>query len=59
MQKISMLGSGFIGRFYTDSLHGYRNKDRVVSIYSEEKKVQKNLLKIMMFHTGQQTWKNL
>ena len=37
MQKIAMLGSGFIGRFYTDSLHGYRNKDRVVSIYSRSK----------------------
>ena len=34
MQKISMLGSGFIARFYTDSLHGYRSKDKVVSIYS-------------------------
>jgi predicted dehydrogenase len=32
--KIAMLGSGFIGRFYADSLHGYRSKDRIVSIYS-------------------------
>ena len=29
-----MLGSGFIGRFYADSLQGYRSKDKVVSIYS-------------------------
>ncbi len=29
-----MLGSGFIGRFYTDSLHGLRSKDRVVAVYS-------------------------
>ena len=29
-----MLGSGFIGRFYADSLHGYRSKDRVISVYS-------------------------
>ena len=37
-----MLGSGFIGRFYTDSLHGYRNKDRVVSVYSRsEESVKK------------------
>ena len=41
MQKISMLGSGFIGRFYTDSLHGYRNKDRVVSIYSRREESAK------------------
>ena len=29
-----MLGSGFIGRFYADSLQGYRNRDIIVSIYS-------------------------
>lgn len=29
-----MLGSGFIGRFYADSLHGYRSKDKIVSVYS-------------------------
>lgn len=29
-----MLGSGFIGRFYADSLHGYRSKDKIVTIYS-------------------------
>jgi predicted dehydrogenase len=34
MQRISMLGSGFIGRFYADSLQGYRNRDKIVSIYS-------------------------
>lgn len=32
--NISMLGSGFIGRFYADSIQGYRSKDRIVSIYS-------------------------
>jgi len=32
--KISMLGGGFIGRFYADALHGHRSKDRIVSIYS-------------------------
>lgn len=31
-----MLGSGFIGRFYADSLQGYRNKDKIVSIYSRK-----------------------
>ena len=34
MKKIAMLGGGFIGRFYTDSIQGYRNKDKVVSIYA-------------------------
>ena len=29
-----MLGSGFIGRFYADSLQGYRSRDKIVSIYS-------------------------
>jgi predicted dehydrogenase len=29
-----MLGSGFIGRFYADSLQGQRSRDRIVSIYS-------------------------
>lgn len=37
MKKIAMLGSGFIGRFYADSLQGYRNKDKIVTIYSRRK----------------------
>lgn len=42
MQKIAMLGSGFIGRFYADSLQGYRNRDKIVSIYSRrEESAQK------------------
>ena len=32
--NIAMLGSGFIGRFYADSLQGYRSKDKMVTIYS-------------------------
>jgi len=32
--KIAMLGSGFIGRFYAESLQGQRSRDRIVSIYS-------------------------
>jgi predicted dehydrogenase len=32
--NIAMLGSGFIGRFYADSLQGYRSKDKIVAIYS-------------------------
>ncbi len=34
MQRIAMLGSGFIARFYADSIQGYRNKDKIVSVYS-------------------------
>lgn len=34
MQKIAMLGSGFIARFYADSLQGYRSRDKIISVYS-------------------------
>ncbi|MCE7069338.1 Gfo/Idh/MocA family oxidoreductase [Dyadobacter sp. CY327] len=34
MQKIAMLGSGFIGRFYAESINGQRGRDRVVAIYA-------------------------
>jgi Predicted dehydrogenases and related proteins len=36
MKNIAMLGSGFIARFYADSLQGYRNKDKIVSVYSRK-----------------------
>ena len=40
--NIAMLGSGFIGRFYADSLQGYRSKDKIVTIYSRrEESVRK------------------
>jgi predicted dehydrogenase len=42
MVKIAMLGTGFIGRFYADSLQGYRSKDKIVSVYSRrEESVKK------------------
>jgi predicted dehydrogenase len=41
MQNIAMLGSGFIARFYADSLQGYRNKDKIVSVYSRRKESAK------------------
>lgn len=42
MTRIAMLGSGFIGRFYADSIQGYRNRDKIVSIYSRrEESVKK------------------
>lgn len=41
MKRISMLGSGFIGRFYADSLQGQRSKDKIVSIYSRREESAK------------------
>lgn len=41
MQRIAMLGSGFIGRFYADSIQGYRSKDSIVSIYSRREESAK------------------
>ncbi len=42
MIKLAMLGSGFIGRFYADAIHGNRSGDRIVSIYSRrEESAQK------------------
>jgi predicted dehydrogenase len=32
--RIAMLGSGFIGRFYAESLQGQRSRDKIISIYS-------------------------
>jgi predicted dehydrogenase len=39
--KLSMLGSGFIGRFYADSIQGLRSKDQVFSIYSRREESAK------------------
>lgn len=36
MAKVAMLGAGFIGDFYTHSLHGLRSRDRVHVIYSRD-----------------------
>src|SRR5690606_33636831 len=32
--KITLLGTGLIGNFYTMSLHGQRRMDRVINVYS-------------------------
>ncbi len=32
--KLAMLGSGFIARFYAESLHAQRRPDRIISVYS-------------------------
>ncbi|MFP3854378.1 MAG: Gfo/Idh/MocA family protein [Anaerolineales bacterium] len=34
MRKITMLGTGLIGMFYTQTLHGYRSRDKVHTVYS-------------------------
>jgi predicted dehydrogenase len=41
MTRIAMLGSGFIGRFYADSLQGLRSKDKIVSVYSRREESAK------------------
>lgn len=41
MQRIAMLGAGFIGRFYAESLQGQRSKDKIVSIYSRREESAK------------------
>ncbi|MEZ6042642.1 MAG: Gfo/Idh/MocA family oxidoreductase [Planctomycetaceae bacterium] len=34
MTRIALLGTGLIGRFYTESLHGKRSRDRISLVYS-------------------------
>src|SRR5215216_5302348 len=41
MRKIAMLGSGFIGRIYAESIHGQRGRDRVVAIYARREESAK------------------
>ena len=41
MQKIAMLGSGFIGRFYAESIQGQRSQDRIISVYSRREESAK------------------
>jgi predicted dehydrogenase len=42
MHKITMLGTGLIGLFYTMTLHGQRSRDRVQVVYSRsEERVKK------------------
>jgi predicted dehydrogenase len=38
MHKITMLGAGLIGMFYTQSLHGNRSRDKVQVLYSRSEK---------------------
>ena len=41
MVRLSMLGSGFIGRFYADSIQGLRSRDKIVSVYSRREESAK------------------
>ncbi|MDO9375690.1 MAG: Gfo/Idh/MocA family oxidoreductase [Ferruginibacter sp.] len=41
MKRISMLGAGFIGRFYAMSLLGQRSQDKIVSVYSRREETAK------------------
>jgi predicted dehydrogenase len=41
MKRIAMLGSGFIGRFYADSMQGQRSKDKILSIYARREESAK------------------
>ena len=41
MQRIAMLGSGFIGRFYAESLQGQRSKDKIIISLKKRRKCKK------------------
>ncbi len=43
--KIAMLGSGFIARFYADTLHDQRRKDRIHLVYSRDENNAKRFAK--------------
>jgi predicted dehydrogenase len=39
--RIAMLGSGFIGRFYAESIQGQRTRDNIISVYSRREESAK------------------
>jgi predicted dehydrogenase len=45
MAKICILGGGFIGRFYAESLCGRRSKDHVTVVYSRKEATAKRFAK--------------
>jgi predicted dehydrogenase len=45
MLRISMLGSGFIARFYADSILGQRSKDHILSVFSRREESAKKFAK--------------
>lgn len=50
MANIAMLGSGFIARFYADSLLGQRRKDSITAVYSRSEKNAKSFAE--KYHVG-------
>jgi hypothetical protein len=48
MHKISMLGAGLIGMFYTQTLHANRSRDKVHVLYSRSEHGA--------WKSGRQTW---
>ena len=57
MQRIAMLGGGFIGRFYAESIQGQRSRDRVTAIYAAVRKPLTNSKPIMGATLPPPTWK--
>ena len=45
MAKVCILGGGFIGRFYAESLCGRRGKDEVKVIYARRKETAERFAK--------------
>ena len=45
MVNIVMLGTGFIGRFYADSIQGYRNQDKIIGAYSRREEAAQQFAK--------------
>ncbi len=41
MKNVAMLGGGFIGRFYAESIQGQRSKDKVIAIYARREETAK------------------
>jgi predicted dinucleotide-utilizing enzyme len=52
-----MLGSGFIGRFYAESIHGQRGRDSVVAIYARREESAKSSLTTMVVTSGRRIWR--
>jgi predicted dehydrogenase len=58
MPKIAMLGSGFIARFYADSILGQRSRDSIVSVYSRSKKSAEKFAATTGARTGRRRWRH-
>jgi len=43
MRRIALLGSGFIARFYADSIQGLRSRDKICSVYARREDAARQL----------------